>query len=94
MTTSEDLNSTFEKYTCNFFSLATMKVFGSGKLTWQAVENGPFRDVLYMYLVPETSTLKYLFQLDDSKSLDEKLFCFTKHPLESMGCLGFQVFPL
>ena len=28
---------------------------------------------IHIYLEPETSTLKWLFQLDDSKSLHEKL---------------------
>ena len=42
------------------------------------------------YLEPETSSLKWLFQFDDSKSL-HKNGCFTKHPLKH-GCLEFQVY--
>ena len=38
---------------------------------------------------PETSIYKWLFQLDDSKSVHKKC-CFTLHPLRN-GCLGFQV---
>ncbi len=30
-------------------------------------------DITFHHLVPETSTLKWLFQLDDSKSLNEKV---------------------
>ena len=42
----------------------------------------------HTYLEPETSTLKWLFQLDDSKSVHRGYF--TKHPLK-IGCLGYQV---
>ena len=44
-----------------------------------------------MILEPETSTLKWLFQLDDFKSLHEKWLEITKHPLKN-GCLEFQDF--
>ena len=42
-----------------------------------------------MYLEPQTTIYKWMFQLDDSQSLHEN-GCFTKHPFIN-GCLGFQV---
>ena len=39
----------------------------------------------------ETSIYKWLFQLDDSKSLHKKWLEITKHPFEKTGCLEFQV---
>ena len=44
----------------------------------------------YRYLEPETSIKKWLFPLDDSKSLHWKWLEITKHPLR-IGSLGFQV---
>ena len=48
----------------------------------------------HINLEPETSTLKWLFQLDASKSLYEKWLFHHFHPLKH-GCLEFQemVFP-
>ena len=46
----------------------------------------------YIYLEPETSVYKWLFQLDDSKSLYRKRL-FTKHPFKT-GCLGYQVWKI
>ena len=46
-----------------------------------------------MYLVPETSTLKWLFQFDDSKPLLGK-WLFHQTSIKKQGCLGFQVFLL
>ena len=42
------------------------------------------------YLEPQTTIYKWLFQLDDSKSLHGILLEITKHPFIN-GCLGFQV---
>ena len=42
------------------------------------------------YLEHRTTIYKWMFQLDDSKSLYIENGCFTKHPLKA-GCLGFQV---
>ena len=42
-----------------------------------------------MNLEPQTSTLKWLFELDDSKSLHMKWLEITKHPLK-FSCLGYQ----
>ena len=38
---------------------------------------------IVLFLEPETSTLKWLFQLDDSKSLHGKWLEITKHPLNN-----------
>ena len=44
-----------------------------------------------MYLEPETSTLNWLFQLDDSKSLHEK-WLFHQTSIKKNGSLEFQVY--
>ena len=48
---------------------------------------GPFSN---MYLEPATSVYKWLFQLDDSKSLHKKWLFHHFHPFKP-GCLGYQV---
>ena len=45
---------------------------------------------LMLYLEPQTTIYKWLFQLDDSQSLHRKWLEITKHPFFN-GCLGFQV---
>ena len=40
-------------------------------------------------LEPQTTIYKWMFQLDDSKSLYRKWLEITKHPLKN-GCLGYQ----
>ena len=52
---------------------------------------GDFLDCKY-YLEPETSVYKWLFQLDDSKSLHKKWLFHHFHPFKT-GCLGYQVPP-
>ena len=47
------------------------------------------KQIEHIHLIPETSTSKWLFQLDDSKSLHQKWRVSPTHPLNS-GCLGFQ----
>ena len=45
---------------------------------------------IYIYLEPQTTIYKWLFQLDDSKPLHRKWLEITKHPFLT-GCLGYQV---
>ena len=43
-----------------------------------------------LFLEPETSVYKWLFRLDDLKSLHEEWLFHQKHPFQT-GCLEFQV---
>ena len=88
-------NHVFPGTLSNTPSMAATSVFAGWRRynlkNWVSQKREPKNEVnkKYIYLELQTTSLLWLFQLDDSKSLQKKWLEITKHPLK-IGCFGYR----